>query len=138
MRQHVLGILAVLLLVVAIYGWSTYGMKESQSSVFFSSCQRIGLVFGAAWLAYPQLVRISTRVSARFMLMMVAVGLVILARPRTVVILGPIMLVLAALQFTGWLMTPLPPTTGSSRQVPANPRVKSVEESPADRRDPPV
>ena len=108
MRRHALGILAVLLLVVAVYGWFTFGMKESDASIFFNACERIGLVFGAAWLAYPQLVHVATRTSPRFMLLMIGIGLIILVRPRSVIILGPIMLVLAALQFAGWLMKPPP------------------------------
>ncbi len=129
MRRHVLGVLAVLLLVTAVYGWSTYGMKESQANVLFSTCERIGLVFGAAWLAYPQLVRLGTRVSARFALMMVAIGLIILVRPRSVILLGPVMLVLAALQFAGWLMKPPPRATGSPRQLPAAPLEQSAQKT---------
>ena len=109
MRRHALGILAILLLVIAVYGWSRYGLKESEANVFFNSCERIGLVFGAAWMAYPQLVRVASRTSPRFMLLMVAIGLIILVRPRSVIILGPVMLVLAALQFVGWLMKPPSP-----------------------------
>jgi hypothetical protein len=129
MRQHVLGILAVLLLAVAVYGWSTYGMKESEANVFFSSCERIGLIFAAAWLAYPQLVHLATRTSARFMLLMVAIGMIILVRPRSVIILGPVMLVLAALQFAGWLMKPPPKAAGQSRRLPPEPSAKPVEKA---------
>ncbi|MHB0956146.1 MAG: hypothetical protein ACYC6N_14510 [Pirellulaceae bacterium] len=109
MRRHALGILALLLLATAVYGWFTYGMKESEANVFFSVCERIGLVFGVIWIAYPQLIGIASRMSPRFVLLLVTIMLIILVRPRSVIILGPILLLLAALQFAGWLMKPLSP-----------------------------
>jgi hypothetical protein len=58
-------------------------------------------------MAYPQLARMASKssaASARFMLLMFVLGLIILIRPKTVVLLGPVMLILAGLQFAGWLM----------------------------------
>ncbi|MHB8970391.1 MAG: hypothetical protein ACYC3X_12630 [Pirellulaceae bacterium] len=120
MRRHALGILTVLLLIMAVYGWSTYGLNEGQTALFFSSCWRIGLVFGMAWLAFPQLTKLSTRTSPRFMLLMLAIGMTILVRPKSVILLGPVMLVLAALQFAGWLMKPPPKTPGHSSRPRAD------------------
>ncbi len=109
MRRHALGILAILLLIVAVYGWITYGLKDSEANLFFSTCERIGLVFGVTWLAYPQLVRVASKTSARFVLLMVGIGLIILVRPKSIFMLGPVMLILAGLQFAGWLMRPARP-----------------------------
>jgi hypothetical protein len=107
MRRHVLGILAVGLLLIAAYGWITYGMADSEKNLFFSTCQRLGLVFGAVWMAYPQLARIAATTSpasARFVLAMSGIALIILVRPKSIVFLGPVMLLLAGLQFAGWLL----------------------------------
>ena len=117
MRRHALGILAVLLLIVAVYGWITYGLKDSEANFFFSTCQRIGLVFGATWMAYPQLVRVASKTSPRFVLLMGGIGLIILIRPKSIFILGPVMLILAGLQFAGWIMKPPPEAGGGRREA---------------------
>jgi hypothetical protein len=108
MRRHALGILAILLLMVAVYGWITYGLTDSEANVIFNTCERIGLVFGVTWMAYPQLVRVASKTSARFVLLMAGIGLIILVRPKSIFILGPVMLILAGLQFAGWIMKPAP------------------------------
>jgi hypothetical protein len=108
MRRHALGILAILLLMVAVYGWITYGLTDSEANVIFNTCERIGLVFGVTWMAYPQLVRVASKTSARFVLLMAGIGLIILVRPKSIFILGPVMLILAGLQFVGWIMKPAP------------------------------
>lgn len=111
MRRHVLGALSAVLLLTAVGGWWLYGWQYSQTSVLMSMCQRIGLVLGACWLAYPQLVGLLTRTSLWFALLVSSVGLIILVRPRTAVVLIPAVLVLAVLQFIGWLIKP-PPRRG--------------------------
>jgi hypothetical protein len=111
MRRHALLVLAVLLLIVFLYGWMTDGLKSGDASVFYTTCERIGLVLGATWLAYPQLVLVASKTSTRFMILMFGIGLVILIRPKTAFILGPVMLILAGLQLAGWLMA------GGSRQA---------------------
>ncbi|MCU0963187.1 MAG: hypothetical protein MUF48_24095 [Pirellulaceae bacterium] len=106
MRRHALGVLSAVLLLTALGGWWRYGWQDSQSSVLISVCQRVGLVLGACWLAYPQLVVVLSRTSLWFVLLMGGVGLMILVRPRTAIVLGPAMLVLVVLQFIGWLIRP--------------------------------
>jgi hypothetical protein len=107
MRRHVLGILSLILLAVSIAGWSTYGLDESEAKGFaFSSCLRIGLVFGASWLAFPQVVQMASRVSVPFAVLMSVIGMIIVIRPRTAIVFLPVMAGLAALQFMGWLMKP--------------------------------
>ncbi len=109
MRRNVLGILAIGLLLVAAYGWTNDGLARSAGNryFFFSTCQRLGLLFGATWLAYPQLERViasTSAASARFMLLMFILGAAILVRPRLIVLLGPIILVLIGLQLVGWFL----------------------------------
>ena len=104
MRRHALLIFAILLLIVFLYGWITNGLNSGDATVFFTACERIGLVLGAMWLAYPQLVLVASKTSSRFVFLMLGIGLIILVRPKSVFILGPVMLILAGLQFAGWLM----------------------------------
>lgn len=107
MRRHALGILSLILLAIAIVGWSTYGLDESEAKGFaFSSCLRMGLVFGAAWLAFPQVVQMAARVSVPFAVLMSVISMIIFIRPRTAIVFLPVMAGLAALQFVGWLMKP--------------------------------
>lgn len=106
MQRHALGALSAVLLLTAVGGWWLYGWEYSQTSVWMSVCQRIGLVLGACWLAYPQLVVVLTRTSLWFVLLIAGVGLLILVRPRTAIVLVPAILVLAVLQFIGWLIKP--------------------------------
>lgn len=94
------------LLLTAAAGWWINDGPSSQTSVLLSICQRIGLVLGACWLAYPQLIVILTRTSLGLVLLMSSVGLILLVRPRTAIVLVPALLVLAALQFIGWLIKP--------------------------------
>jgi len=110
-----MGILSLVLLAVSITGWSIYGLDESEAKGFaFSSCLRIGLVFGAAWLAFPQVAQMASRVSVPFAILMSVIGMIIVIRPRTAIVFLPVMAGLAALQFVGWLMKP--PSRPRSRQ----------------------
>ncbi len=108
MRRHAAGILAFLLLATAGYGFARYGLNADDSGFFWSSCWRIGLVLGAVWLAFPQLMRLTEHVSPAVLAVVGTIAAVVVVRPRTIVVLGPILLLLAILQFFGWLIKPPP------------------------------
>lgn len=118
MRRHAFGILAIGLLCAAVYGLARYGIDNSQASMLSSMCLRIGLVLGAIWLAFPQISRLTVTTSTWFLLLLGAIGMMIAARPKLIVVLGPIMLLLILLQFFGWLIKPLSRGT-STRSGPA-------------------
>lgn len=120
MRRHALGILSLFLLAVSLTGWSLYGLDDSEAKGFlFSSCLRLGLVFGAAWLAFPQVVQMAARVSPTFAILMSIIGMIVVIRPRTAVIFLPLMAIMAALQFVGWLLKP-PPGSRNRRRSDAS------------------
>ena len=117
MRRHTCGVLAAAFLCGAAYGLATCGIGDSQASMFSSMGLRMGLVLGAIWLAFPQLAKLTVGTSTWFLVLLGAIGLIIVARPRTGVALGPIMLLLILLQFAGWLLKP-PPRRTRARQHP--------------------
>jgi hypothetical protein len=124
MRRHACGVLSVAFLCGAAYGLATYGVDHSQASMYSSMGLRMGLVLGAIWLAFPQLSKLTVQTSTWFLLLLGAIGLIIVARPRTVVVLGPVMLLLILLQFAGWLMKPPP------RRTTARPRPRDGSQPP--------
>ena len=118
MQRHALGIISLISLTAAVYGLVKYGISDGQTSVFASACLRIGLVLGAVWLAYPQLIKLRGGTSGWFIALLGGIALCIAVRPRLAVVLVPIMLILIALQFFGWLIKPLPNKSTAARQRP--------------------
>jgi hypothetical protein len=55
MSRKSLGIVAALLLVVGAFVWLR-GPEGGSGNAFAFGCIRVGLVLGAGWLAYPQIV----------------------------------------------------------------------------------
>jgi hypothetical protein len=55
MSRKSLGIVAALLLVVGVFVWWR-GPEGGSGNAFAFGCIRVGLVLGAGWLAYPQIV----------------------------------------------------------------------------------
>ncbi len=106
MRRHLLGILSLVLLAGAVYGLLRYGTAESQASMLSSMCLRIGLVLGAIWLAFPQVRQLSGTMSPWMVAPFALLGIIVLARPRTAVVMVPIALALGVLAFVGWLLKP--------------------------------
>jgi len=106
MQRHLLGLLALILLVGGISGLAVYGAGESQSSMLSSIGIRMGLVLGAIWLALPQLVQLSGRASGVLLTALVAGGIILAVRPKSFIVLGPILMVLAVLYLLGTLVKP--------------------------------
>ena len=106
MQRHALGIIALVSLVLGVAGILYYGTNDSQTSLMASMCMRIGLVIGALWLALPQFKRMSGGLPTWAAGIVVLCLAIVIARPRTIVVLGPILLVLAGLAAIGWLLKP--------------------------------
>ena len=115
MRRHTVGIIALLLLAIAGYGFARHGFEGGEISFFWNSCWRMGLVLGAMWLALPQLLNLTRNVSPWLLALLSLIGAFLVIRPRSIVFLGPVLLILALLQFFGWLVKP-PPKKKSTRQ----------------------
>jgi hypothetical protein len=106
MQRYALGAIALVSLILGIAGVAYYGVDESQTSLIAGMCLRIGLVLGALWLALPQLKRLSGEAPPWVVGLVILCLLIVIARPRTIVVVGPILLVLAALALIGWLVKP--------------------------------
>lgn len=109
-RRHIMGLFGIAFLLGYVGLMFVKGSSDSQWSMFASICMRVGLMLGAIWLAFPQVIGIGKRL--RFPPWMIAAlgvsGLVVAARPRMVVYLVPVLGAIAVLQFFGWLFKPLP------------------------------
>lgn len=87
MRRHLLGIIAIVLLVIGVVMF--FVRLEDETYTFFqAACLRVGLVLGAIWLALPQLESMS-RWLYRAVLV---VAIVVAAFSRYAVILVPLLL----------------------------------------------
>ena len=106
MQRYLLGFLALVLLAGGIGGLVVYGVGDSQSSMLASICIRMGLVLGSIWLAMPQLVQLSGRASGILLTALVTCGVVLAVRPRSALVLGPLLIVLAVLYFLGKVLKP--------------------------------
>ncbi len=113
MQRHALGAIALISLILGIAGIAYYGVDDSQTSLVAGMCLRIGLVLGALWLAMPQFKRLSGTAPPWAIGIVILCLMIVIARPRTIVVLGPVLLVLGALVFIGWLVKP--PETGPKR-----------------------
>ncbi len=115
MRRTAVGIIALILLAIAGYGFTQHGFSDGDASFLWSSCWRIGMVLGAAWLALPKLLEQKTDASPLVLALAGLVGAVIVIRPRAIMFLWPIIIVLAVTHFFRWLIKP-PPGAASARR----------------------
>ncbi len=106
MRRILIGILAILFLGAA--GAIFLRGVTDETEFLLSVCLRVGLVLGAMWLAYEQVLAISQRTPPWLLGCIGACLAVIVIRPRTIVIVAPLIAGIAVLQFVGWLFKPLP------------------------------
>ena len=107
MRRRLLGIIALLLLVGGGIGLALAGGSKSQTGLFFGACARSGAVLGALWLAFPRIVDLTERVPAWLLGAFLVGGIAISVRPRNVVFIAPLLLILVVMHFLGWLFRPL-------------------------------
>ncbi len=93
MRRHLLGIIALLLLVGAGAFW-IWPPEGSAAGQFEAACWRVGALVAVLWMAYPQLHR-----TPAWLWPGLTVLLVILAiRPKYFLLAVPIIVVLAILR----------------------------------------
>ncbi|MBC8354494.1 MAG: hypothetical protein H8E66_21070 [Planctomycetes bacterium] len=107
-RRHIMGLFGIAFLVGGISLLLIKGTNDSQWSMFASICMRVGLMLGAIWLAFPQVVGLAKRFPPWMMATVAVCGLIVAARREMIVYLAPVVAVIAFLQFVGWLFKPLP------------------------------
>ena len=116
LRRHSLLLFALLLLVGGGYILAFWGRDESGGSFSASILLRAGFVLAALWLAFPQVAKIASRCPA-WLVGGVALCLAILvAFPKRILLIGPILLAMLVLHGIGWLLKPPPPRKKKHRR----------------------
>ena len=108
MRRTAFGIIAALLLCIAAFLLFKYGNSEGRETMIASICLRAGLVLGAVWLAYPQVVRIS-RTFSPTLAAIVLLGILLLVFVRNkyvLLVIVPVLIALILLHLSGHLLRP--------------------------------
>lgn len=109
MRRTVLGIIALAFLATAGYGFARHGLGGGESSFFWSCCWRMGLVLACLWFALPKLLEQENTVSPLALTLVGSILLLIVVRPKAILFLWPVLVILAIGQFFRWLIQPPPP-----------------------------
>lgn len=115
MRRAAVGIIALIFLGIAGYGFARYGLRGGESSFLWSCCWRMGLVLACLWFALPKLLEQKGTVSPLALTLGGALLLVIIIRPKAIIFLWPVVLILFVTQFFHWLVKAPPRKTKNSR-----------------------
>lgn len=106
-RRQVLGIIASGLLAAGVLILWKYGTDAESASLYGSICLRLGLVLGAIWLAFPQILQIWIKRPSGTTLLIGAGILALIAYPKSAIVMVPIIAILLGLNFITWLKKPL-------------------------------
>jgi hypothetical protein len=88
MNRSTLGIVALALIGLGFFTWS---QGPEGATAFAFGCVRVGLVLGALWLAWPQIVSFLTR-TPRWLLVASGIALVVCAvKPMLLVVAVPML-----------------------------------------------
>ena len=103
-RRHILGVLGLGFIVA----WQVlyWGYEDNQSQTIASVCMRVGLTLSAIWLAFPQALGIITKFSKPLNFALLLGGIILAFRPQMFILVGPVVAVLAGMEFVKWLFTP--------------------------------
>lgn len=115
-RRHLLGIISVLTLIAA--GILLFAFHGNDTKLAGSMCLRIGLGLGLIWLALPQIMTICDKFPPRLLIAVMVGCVIVLARPKSFPLVAVIVGVVAALEFAGWMLKPLPKKKKGSGQKP--------------------
>lgn len=93
MRRHLIGIIALLLLVGAVVFW-IWPPNGAAAQQFESACWRVGAIMSVIWLAYYEIHRMPVWLLAGLPVLVIVLAL----RPRYFLVAVPIIIVLAILK----------------------------------------
>jgi Ca2+/Na+ antiporter len=104
-RRRVAGITALLLLSTSAVLLLGTGSNDAHAigAMFF----RAGLVLGATWLAFPQMLALTAHIPPRLAFGLVAAAFVLIVRPAAFRYVAAAVLILAVVEFAGWLKNAL-------------------------------
>ena len=94
MRRHLIGIIAIALLLGGTALWLWPPSTEGWIHQFHAACWRVGALMSVLWLAYPQVHRMPAWLWAAIP----ALVLVLAVRPRWFLIAVPVVIALAILK----------------------------------------
>lgn len=77
---------------------------------------KAGLVFGAAWLAFPQVMALTSAGPPRLTWAIVAGMVILIFRPRAFPIVAALIVVMAIVEGVTWLLRPLPTGAPKARK----------------------
>ena len=103
-RRHIMGVLGLGFIVA----WQVllWGYEGSESQTVASVCMRLGLTLSAIWLAFPQVLGLVTKFSKPLNLAFLLGGIIVAFRPQAFILVGPVIAVMAAMEFVKWLFVP--------------------------------
>jgi len=104
-RRHLIGVMSILLMIAAFVLWTSY--DENIIRVIASGCLRGGLVSGAAWLAFPQVIQLKEKASPKMMIAIILGTLMIVVRPKSFPIVALVVAAVAVVEFVGWVLKPI-------------------------------
>ena len=102
-RRHIMGVIGILLIVVGIVFW-IYPPSTASQELLHGMCIKAGVVLVAGWLAYPQLARLPIWMCVS----VIAIGMVVIARPAILPVLLRVGLYLSPVLFLIWLFRTKP------------------------------
>jgi hypothetical protein len=120
-RRHILGAVALLLLisaVVLLVGSERFGFEKNVGQMAGTICLRVGLTLGALWLAFPQILAIKAKYPPRLLLAVLGGSLVVLAYPKSFPIVLVLVAVIGAVESLGWFLKPPPGKKAKRRSRP--------------------
>lgn len=106
MQRHLLAVLAIGLTVIGVVMLAAFGTGDSGKSMLGAACLKVGLVLVALWLAFPQVLGVLRRWPPWILASVLVGGLIVILRPRALVLVLPILLVIGAIQLASWLLPP--------------------------------
>ena len=102
-RRRILGIGALVLLTVGAVLWCCSTHWELGGMAL-----KAGLAFGAAWLAFPQIMALSAAGPPRLTWAIMAGAVILVFRPNLFRYVAPLIAMLAIVEGVTWLFRPLP------------------------------
>ena len=119
MRRHLLGIIALLLIVVGVAALLAGGWANGPFSFVPSSCIRVGMVLGTLWLAFPQIMDLTTKVPP-WLIGAILLGCITIAiRPQSIALIAPLIGALIVMHLLGTLLRPHPKKRPRRQQDPS-------------------
>ena len=125
MRRLFIGICSLVLIIAGAVVWTQGASANHHVQVTAAGCVRAGLLLGAVWLAWPQTAELYERVPRWVGMTLLGCLLVVVFRPKLIVIVAPLLAALLVLHWLGLLLRPakskkprLPRAAGDSRRPP--------------------